>query len=319
MKVIFLGTSEFAVTCLKAITQFHDVIAVVTQPDRPVGRKQIFKSPPVKIFAVENSIPVFQYEKISKEGINQIRDLRADIIVTASYGQILSKEVLESTPRGVYNIHASLLPKYRGASPIQAAILNGDKTTGITILKSGVGIDDGPILLKKELDIKEGETSEDLFTRLSLLGGECITEALELIEKGRTVLTPQDESKATYAKIIKKEKAKIYFDAPAKNIVNMVRAYLPWPVAYTLMNGAMLQIYKARKLDEAEVLANDFGALTAYENGEVVSCNPKNGFIVKVLDSFIYLLEIKPQNGKRMSAKDFLNGKKVFPNMILGE
>ncbi len=319
MKVIFLGTSEFAVASLKAICEYHDVIAVVTQPDRPVGRNQTVVLSPVKTFALEHRIPILQYDKISKEGVKELQDLRADIMVSASYGQILSKDVLDVTPRGVYNVHGSLLPKYRGASPIQTAILNGEKVTGITILKSDIGIDYGPILLKRELDIKDGETAEQLFVRLADLGAECIVEALELIEKGKAILKPQESSEATFTKMIKKQQAQIDFASSVDKIVNMVRAFLPWPVAYTFVNGSVLQIYKARKLEPEEVLADDFGSLSNYENGAVVCCNPKIGFIIKAIDGFVSLIEVKPQNGKLMSARDYLNGKRIFPNMILGE
>lgn len=319
MKVIFLGTSEFAVASLKAICQYHDVIAVVTQPDRPVGRNKAMAFSPVKQFAISQNIPVLQYEKISKEGVEELKNLRADIMITASYGQMLSKDVLESTRFGVYNVHGSLLPKYRGASPIQTAVLNGDKITGISILKTGIGMDDGPVLLEKELDIKPEETSEELFIRMADLGADCIVEALELIENNRAILTPQDASKATFCKMIKKEYAEISFDKPVEKIVNMVRAYQPWPIAFTHVNNSTLQIFKARRLEDDEVVLRGLGELSQYDNGEVVSCNPKTGFIVKALDGFLNILEVKPENGKRMMAKDYLNGNRVFLKMILGE
>ena len=185
MKIIYLGTPEFAVAPLKAIigSKNHEVVAVVTQPDRPVGRKNIITPPPVKVVALENGIPVFQYEKIRAEGVEDLKSVGADIMITCAYGQILSKEIIDVCPHGIINIHASLLPKYRGAAPIQYAVINGEKTTGVTVMQTEVGLDTGDIIEAFETPIGESETAGDLFVRLSNLGAEKICSVLDKIEK----------------------------------------------------------------------------------------------------------------------------------------
>ena len=202
MKVIYFGTPDFSVPSLEALIEKYEVVGVVTQLDKPKGRSSKLIPSPVKECAIKHGIPVYQYKRIRKEGIDDLKSLNADVMVTCAYGQILSKEKLDMTPHGVINIHGSILPKYRGAAPIQWAIIDGEQTTGITILKSDVGIDDGPTMLFKHVDILENETSDELFTRLSYVGKDAILEALELIEKGEAVYTPQEHDKATVCKML---------------------------------------------------------------------------------------------------------------------
>ena len=201
MRIVFLGTPDFSVEPLKRIVENsnHQVVAVVCNKDKPVGRKKILTPPPVKAYALSKGIPVFQYDKIRLEGVNDVKNLNPDLMITCAFGQILSKEILDIPLKGVINIHASLLPKYRGASPIHYAILNGEKTTGITIMKTDVGIDTGDVMFSKEIQILENETCGQLFERLSVLGAECIIDALNLMDNDRATFTPQNDDQGNFA------------------------------------------------------------------------------------------------------------------------
>lgn len=306
MKVVFLGTPEFAVLPLKAVfdTQGVNVAAVVCNKDKPFGRKQILTAPPVKVTAESLGIPVFQYDKIRVEGVEDLKRLAPDLMITCAFGQILSQEILDIPKLGVINIHASLLPKYRGASPIHYAILNGEKTTGITIMKTDIGIDTGDILLQKPLDIGEKETCGELFYRLSVLGAECVKDALDLIMQGKAVYVKQNDGDATYTKIIKKEFALIDWTKPAKDIVNLIRAFNPAPVAFTFLNGEPFKIYSAEKCD------------TACKAGEVVCADGR--LIVGAGDGSVSLLKVCKAGGKPMLISDFLRGNAISKGTILG-
>lgn len=301
MKVIFFGTPEFAVPSLKAISEHHEVLAVVTQLDKPVGRKKTPVFSPVKQFAVEHGITVLQFEKVRRDGVEELKKLNADIMISCAYGQIFSKEILDITPYGMYNIHGSILPKYRGAAPIQWSIINGEPTCGITILKTDVGLDDGDILLKSEVEIKKYETSEELFERLSHVGAECIIKALTMLESGNFTLTPQDPSLATTCTMLKPELSKLDFNKSAQTLCNLIHGINPWPVAKVTIEGNNFKVFRAQVAS-----SNYTGA-----NGEVVVANNKTGLIVKCGDGAIEFTEIQPENGKRMTAKSYLNGKKI--------
>ncbi|MBR2384787.1 MAG: methionyl-tRNA formyltransferase [Clostridia bacterium] len=307
MKIIYLGTPEFAVAPLKAIieSQNHDVVAVVTQPDRPVGRKNIITPPPVKVVALENDIPVFQYEKIRVEGVENLKSLHADIMITCAYGQILSKEIIDICPHGIINIHASLLPKYRGAAPIQYAVINGEKTTGVTVMQTEVGLDTGDILEAFETPIGESETAGDLFVRLSNMGAEKICSVLDKIEKGEIVPQKQDESKAFVVKTIKKEDALINFSKSALEIKNLINGMNPWPIAYTFANGKKLKIYRAITVDACGNV------------GEVIKADKK--LYIACGEGAIEVLELQEEGGKVMNALSYLNGRKLKVGDILGE
>ncbi|MBQ9081113.1 MAG: methionyl-tRNA formyltransferase [Clostridia bacterium] len=245
MKIVYAGTPDFAVAPLHAIINAgHEVVAVITQEDKPVGRKGIITPPPVKAFAVEQGIPVFQPKKIREE-VSKVKALGGELMVTCAFGQILSQEVLDCFEKGVWNIHASLLPKYRGASPIQWSVINGDTHTGITLMKTETGLDTGDILLVKRTEILENETAGELSARLSALGAVAITEGLELIEKGNVQLLLQDESQATVVKKITKEQAKINWNTSGKEIVNLIHGMNPAPVAYTLSDQKPVNLYRA--------------------------------------------------------------------------
>ena len=306
MKIIFLGTPDFAVLPLKAVFCVKDakIVAVVCNKDKPFGRKQVLTPPPVKVVAEELGIPVLQYDKIRNEGVEDLKKLNPDLIITCAFGQILSQEILDIPKLGVINIHASLLPKYRGASPIHYAILNGEKQTGVTIMKTDIGIDTGDILLQKTVDIGEKETCGELFDRLSAVGAECIVRALELIKSGKANFVKQDENNATYTKIIKKEQAKIDWTMSAERIVNQVRAFNPAPVAFTLFNGEPFKIYSAEESDE---------------NGEAgVVLNSDGKIIVGAGEKSVSLLQVCKAGGKPMSVSDFLRGNSVKAGTKLG-
>lgn len=299
-----MGTPKYgAIVLKKLIESRHKVVAVVCQPDKPVGRKQILTPPETKVLAKENNIPVYQFKKIRIDGVETLKKIDADIIVTAAYGQILSQEILDITKFGVYNVHASVLPKYRGSSPIQWSLINGEKTIGVTILKTLKGLDNGPILLTKECDILDTDTVESLMEKLGELGADLMLEGLDLLESGNYVLTPQNENEMTYFPMLKKENSNIDFSKSATEICNFVRGMVEWPVAVTNIMGNATKVFKAEPVS--------YLAEREYANAEVVCATSKLGLIVKCGDGFVRLLEIQPQNSKRMKDKDFLNGKKI--------
>lgn len=306
MKVVYLGTPDFAVLPLKAIFEKKgvEILAVVCNKDKPTGRKQILTAPPVKQAAISLGLAVFQYDKIRIEGVEDIKKLAPDLMITCAFGQILSQEILDIPKLGVINIHASLLPKYRGASPIHYAILNGEKQTGITIMKTDIGIDTGDIILQKTLDIGEKETCGELFNRLSVLGAECITEALDIIADGTATFTRQDELKATYTKIIKKEHALIDWTNSAEEIVNKIRAFNPAPVAFTYLNGEPFKIY------EAEVCEKNG------EAGKILSSD--KAIVVGAGKNAVSLKRVCRAGGKPMNAADFLRGNALMVGTVFG-
>ncbi len=307
MRIVYLGTPDFSVLPLKRILEGgkHDVVGVVCNKDKPVGRKKVMTAPPVKVFALENNLPVFQYDKIRLEGVEDLKKLNPDIMITCAFGQILSQEILDIPKLGVINIHASLLPKYRGASPIHYAILNGEKTTGITIMKTDIGIDTGDILLQKAIDIDKDQTCGELFDRLSVLGAECINEALDKIDSGCAVFTKQDESRATLTKMIKKEQAMIDWNKPAKDVFNQIRAFNPAPIAYTTLGGLPFKIYSA-KIVNVNGLA-----------GSVI--DNKNQLIVCCGDGALSLEKVQKAGSNAMNISDFLRGNKIEIGEILGK
>lgn len=304
MRILYLGTPDFSVEPLKRIIEGgkHQVIAVVCNKDKPVGRKKILTPPPVKVYATEKGIPVYQYDKIRLEGVEDIKNLAPDLMITCAFGQILSKEILDIPKKGVINIHASLLPKYRGASPIHYAILNGETQTGITIMKTDVGIDTGDVMFSENLNIGDNETCGQLFDRLSILGADCIEKALDLIDSDKAVFTPQDDSKATFTKIIVKQDALIDWNKSAKEVFNQVRAFNPSPIAYTFYNGEPFKVYECEVCDgkgkSGEVIANDKQIVIACGNGAVK------------------LKIVQKAGGKAISASDFLLGNKIDKGMI---
>ncbi len=308
MRIVFLGTPDFACQPLEAILKSkHEVIAVVTQPDKPVGRKGVITPCAVKVLAKSYGLKTLSYQKIRTEGVNDLKALNPDIMVTCAYGQILSREILDVAKHGIINIHASLLPKYRGAAPIQWAIINGDKTTGVTIMQTAEGVDTGDIIYAKELEINKTETAGELFDRLSTLGAEIIVKVLDDIESGNATFLKQDESKATKVGMIKKEDGKIDFNNTSESIVNLVRGFNPWPIAFTKYEGKTLKIFSA---EVSEINGNV---------GEVLVSNAVDGLIVGTKDKSIKIKELQLEGGKKMLVKEFLLGRKIPLGYKFGE
>ena len=313
MKIVFMGTPDFAAGALKAIIEAgHEVTLVVTQPDRAKGRSDKLIPSPVKEVALEHNIPVFQPLKIkTPEAVAELRKYDADIFVVAAFGQIISQEILDMPRYGCVNIHASLLPKYRGASPIQRVILDGEKKTGVTIMQMDAGIDTGDMLYKVETDISDEDTFETLHDRLTGIGAEAIVEALPLIESGELVPEKQDDSQSCYAKLIKKEMGKIDFNKSAAEVSRLVRGMNPWPSAYTFLFGKQMKIWRVSVLPETD--ENTGKAVP----GEIVELT-KDGITVKCGEGSVKILELQLEGKKRMAAKDFLLGAKPEVGSILG-
>lgn len=310
MKIVFMGTPDFSAVVLEKLNSVYPVSAVVTGLDKPVGRGYNLAPSPLKVKAIELGIPVLQYAKVSREGLDDIRALEPDVIVTAAFGQILSDAFLAIPKFAVLNVHASLLPKYRGSSPIQWSIINGDEKTGITIMKTVKAVDAGDVLLEKETEIGKKETAGELFDRLAILGGEAIVEAISLVESGKATFTPQDESKVTHCSLINKGDGLVDFSKSAKEIDCFVRGMTPWPSAYTHIGEKTLKIFDVKKVELSDLQkSND-----QFENakfGEVVLADKNHGLIVKVADGFIRLHVIQLEGSKRMDDTQFLLGRKI--------
>ena len=308
MKILFMGTPDFAAGILKAIYEDsrHEVVAVVTQPDRPKGRSATLVASPVKEYAMEHGISVLQPGRIKEASeVEKLKTIDADIYVVAAFGQILSKEILDIPKYGCINVHASLLPEYRGAAPIQWAIADGKKITGVTIQQMNEGVDTGDIISSSEIQIADDETGGSLFDRLMVVGEKLITKTLDLIEEGRAVRTPQDESRATYAKILKKEMGCIDYSESAEEIERLVRAFTPWPGGYTYLDGRMIKIKNCRvypgKCDK------EGGTITEVTKDEIV---------VACRDSLLAISDLQCEGKKAMKVSDYLLGNHIEPGMI---
>lgn len=308
MRIVFMGTPDFAVPCLDKLIENHQVVGVFTQPDKPVGRKQILTPPPVKELAEKNSIPVFQPEKIKNSNtLEIINDLAPDVIIVVAYGKILPTEILNAAKYGCVNVHASLLPKYRGAAPIQWAVLNGDKKTGVSIMQMDEGIDTGDIILVRETDINPNETSEELFDRLSVMGADALIDALKLIETNQAKPIPQPKGDFGYAKMIGRDLCPIDWNKSAAEIHNQVRGLQSWPVATTTINGKNLKIHKTKIVDN---IGDCSGKIVDNNKRLIVSCGDK-----KCLE----ILELQLDGKKKMNSQAFLLGNKIEIGTVLGE
>lgn len=306
MKIIYMGTPDFAVPALKSLASSeHEVCAVFTQPDKPRGRKMVLTPPDVKVCAQSLDIPVYQPESMKNgDALEIINKYNPDVIVVAAYGKILPKAVLDAPKFGCVNIHGSLLPKYRGAAPIQQSVLNGDKVTGITTMLMDVGLDTGDILLTEETEIGENETSGELFDRLAELGGKLILKTLSALEKGEITPKKQDESLATHTSKIDKSLCPIDFSKSAFEVHNKVRGLNPWPVATTKICGKNVKVYSTRLCPKSGT------------NGEVISTKP---LVVGCGDKSVEILELQPEGKKRMTADAFLAGHKLEIGDIIGQ
>ncbi len=352
MKVVFMGTPDVAVPILKAIyNSNHKVVAVVSQPDKPKGRSNKVVPTPIKNLALEHGTPVFQFENIRKDDISSLLLLDADIIVTCAYGQILGEDVLNAFRFGVINVHFSELPKYRGASPVQSALINRENMTGVTILKSGKGMDDGDIVLIDRGFIEEDENAFDTFEWLSAMGARDIVFALDDIESGKATYSKQSGEgvEPTYCTKLTPEMGNIDFNKGVLEIVGLIKGIAMWPTAHITIDDTYFKIYNARvypfevtvggnksytlvydedevnpeafTFDGGEKYTNHFNHghfvlpdelnLDSYKNGEVVIANNKQGLVLKCNNGFVEITELLPINGKKMSAKSYLNGKKI--------
>lgn len=314
MKIIFMGTPDFAASALEKIVEAgHEITLVVTQPDKPKGRSGELQVSDVKACALKHGFPVFQPERIKlPENVVYLKNYEADIYVVAAFGQILSQEILDIPKFGCVNIHASLLPKYRGAAPIQQAIIDGEKTTGVTIMQMAAGMDTGDILLQREIPIDDNETGGGLFDKLSELGAELIVEALPKIERGELTPVMQDEKLATKCGKLSKNMGKIDFNKNAITIRNLVRGLNPWPSAYTRLDGKMLKIWSADAIDDKNVkeIAGNVEVLKNAAPG-TVSFVTKDAVGVATGKGTLVLKEVQLEGKKRMLVKDFLLGNKV--------
>ena len=302
MKIVFAGTPVFAVPSLQSIYRAGYVIAgVLTQPDKPQGRKGILTPPPVKKAAEELGLFVLQPARL-REDFSALKALGADCMVTCAYGQILTQEVLDLFPKGVWNIHASLLPAYRGAAPIPRVIIDGCLVTGITVMKTELGLDTGDVLLKTETPISDMDTSFSLAERLSAIGAELILEALEKIESGNLNLTKQGEGGFTCKKV---QRTQVDFSRPAREVSCLIRGLSPSPLAFGVAEGNVLNFHFAEAVD----------CDSAAPFGTVICASPKKGLVVKCGEGAVRLTKLQPAGGKLMGDKDFCNGRKLVEGM----
>ena len=306
MKIVFMGTPDFAKESLQAIyNSGYNILAVVTNPDRPKGRGMKLVASPVKEFAIDKNIKIYQPEKVRKneEFINEIKKLQPDVICVVAYGKILPKEILDIPKYGCINVHGSLLPEYRGAAPIQWAILNGDKKTGITTMYMDIGMDTGDMILKEEVDIGENETTGELWNRLSKIGGELLVKTLKQIEEGTATRTKQGED-FTVAPMLNKEMAKIDWEnKTAIQIKNLVRGLNPIIGAYSFLNGKKIKFWKV------DVLENN--NKNKERAGKVILADAKKGLQIQANDGIINVLEIQGENSRKMSIQEFLRGNTI--------
>ena len=307
MNIVFMGTPDFAVESLKELIKHHNVVAVVSQPDKPKGRGKKLVNTPVKQFALDNGIEkIYQPEKIKdEEFVKILKDIEADLFVVVAYGQILSEEILNIPKYRCINVHGSLLPKYRGAAPIQWSIINGEEKTGVTIMYMEKGMDTGDMILKEEIIIEPKETYETLHNKMSIVGAKALIKAIDLIEKGEVNAVKQDDDKATYAPMITKDLGHINWNNNTKDIINLIRGINPVPMAYTIYKDETFKIIDAEEI-------------TGYSGnvGEIVDIQ-KDGFVVKTKDTAIIIKEMQAKGGKKMKTSDYLRGHTIEKNITL--
>lgn len=309
MRIVFMGTPEFAVPSFRAlIGKGYNVVGAFTQPDRPAGRGHRLAACPVKLEAEKADVPVFQFDKIkSDEGVAQLAALAPDLCVTAAFGQILSQKVLDIPRLGTVNVHASLLPAYRGAAPVNWCLIEGENVTGVTTMMTDRGIDTGDILLQRETRIDPEENAGQLLNRLSEIGAELLIETLEKIEAGSCPRTPQDAGRASYFPMLQKEMGLIDFSKSPERVVNLIRGLNPWPGAYALTPEGMLKIHKAR----AAALSREAAP------GEIIEASAKKGLVVACGGGAVEVLEMQAPNAKPMTAKAYLAGKTLPVGFVL--
>lgn len=299
MKILFMGTPDIASGCLqKLIDEKYDIIGVVTQPDKEVGRGKKIVFSPVKTVAIENNLPVYQPIKAREESfINEIKSLEPDVVVVVAYGQILSKEFLDIPKYGCINVHVSLLPKYRGAAPINWVIINGEEKTGVTTMYMDEGLDTGDIILQSEFDLNNQITAGELHDLMTVEGSKVLCETLDLIKKGEAKRIPQNHEEFTYAPMMNKELGHIDFSKTAKEVHNLVRGVNPWPSAYTTYMDKKIKVWETKVLDEKSDL----------EPGTIIKVD-QDGIRVSTSDNVLLITQIQMPNKKRMEVKEFIKG-----------
>lgn len=326
LNIVFMGTPDFAEESLKALIKAqYNILAVVTNPDKPQGRGMKLVASPVKQYAAEKEIPVYQPEKVrnNPEFIEEMKKLKPDVICVVAYGKILPQELLDIPKLGCINVHGSLLPQYRGAAPIQWAVLNGDKTTGVTTMYMDAGMDTGDIILKEEVVIREDETTGELWDRLSKIGGEILVKTLKLLEEGNAPREKQGEN-FSMAPMLKKEMAQIDWEnQSAKQIHNLVRGLNPIMGAFTFLEGKKLKFWKVKALTNEEFL-QVYNEMKEYDyklsdiiEGTVLLAEEKQGLYIKAKEGIIQVLEIQGENAKRMQVSDFLRGNRLMAGTVL--
>ena len=317
MQIVFMGTPDFAVGALEALLKAgHEITAVVTQPDKAKGRSGQLQFPPVKECALKYGIEVFQPEKIkAQEAVAELKKYPADVYIVAAFGQLLSKEILDIPKLGCLNIHASLLPGYRGASPIQNVIINGEQETGVTIMQMDTKLDTGDILYQKSVSIEAEDTFETLHDKLMVLGGEAVTEALTLLEAGKINPVKQDDALSCYAPLIEKSMGELDFTKSAVVLDRLIRGMTPWPSAYTYYRGKQLKVWKAVPVMEQEAGAKAQGSMGA---AGMIAAISKDHIRVRTGEGFLDIYELQLEGKKRMSTRDFLLGVRMEAGEQLG-
>lgn len=307
MKVIFMGTPDFAVPTLEALIEKHEVLAVVTQPDKPKGRGKKMVFPVVKEKALEHNITVYQPQKVkTPEFVEILKEYQPDIMVVVAFGQILSEEILNIPKYGCINVHGSILPQYRGAAPIQWSIINGEEFGGVTTMYMAKGLDSGDMILKAKEKIKPDDTYGSLYDRLSVIGADLLIKTLDLIENGEVKRIPQNDDEATFAPMIKPELEHINWNGKNTDIVNLIKGLNPQPVAYTMLNDEKLKIWFAETID------GDYNG----EPGTIVDVR-KRDFVVMTAEGVVAVKEVQAQGGKRMSADAYMRGHAIEKGTIL--
>jgi methionyl-tRNA formyltransferase len=319
-RIIFMGTPAFAVPSLKALLDHGEKIAaVVTQPDRPKGRGRKLTPPPVKEAAISAGLPVFQPEKIKgQDFLAQLRDFQPDLIIVAAYGRILPSPLLHMPRLGTLNVHGSILPKYRGAAPIQWALLNGESETGVTIMQMDEGMDTGDILLTKRIPITNDDTSGSLLEKLSKLGGRALAEALDLLRANRLFPVKQDDSQASAAPLLTKDMGRIDWSWPAARIGRFIRGLDPWPTAYTSLAGKRLRLFKPEVVEQASIDSGTAEASSPCAAGTVRRADDE-GLLICTGRDFLLIKEIQPEGGRRMPVSAFLRGHPLPVDQQLGD
>lgn len=298
MRILYMGTPDFAVKPLQAlIDNGYEVVGAVTQPDKPVGRKAVLTPPPVKVLALENNIPVFQPQTLKNgAGVQILEETKPDLAVVVAYGKILPKDFLDFTKYGCINVHGSLLPKYRGAAPIQRCVLDGEEYSGVTTMQLDEGVDTGDILLTEKTKVGDNETSGELFDRLAVLGAELLIKTLKALENGELRPVKQNDAESSYAAMLDKSMSLVDFKKSAAEVHNLIRGLDPWPVANTLLDGKTLKLFSSSVVEKCKGAP---GAASVCKDGFLVACGDGNGVLIK---------EVQFEGKKRMSAADFFRG-----------